>query len=115
SDAIQPGADRRPLLEAGEAEPGRQQSLLHRVLGVLQRTEHAVAVQLQLAPVGLDQRRKRLSVALPRPMEQIRRHLATSVAHPFSVPTPAASGTGRSRYAQFRARVASTCTQRSYG
>ena len=38
-----------------EAAPSREQRLLHGVLGILQRAEDSVAVQLQLPPVGRDQ------------------------------------------------------------
>ena len=43
--------------------PGRQQRLLKRVLGVLERAEDPVAVDLQLAPVGLGELAERLLVA----------------------------------------------------
>ena len=36
--------------------PGAQERLLDEVLGVLERTEHAIAVDLELAPVALDGR-----------------------------------------------------------
>src|SRR5437762_1563940 len=47
--AVEPAAQRRAPLEALKAAPGRHQGLLKRVLGVLQRAEHAVAVEQQLA------------------------------------------------------------------
>jgi hypothetical protein len=47
--------DGRAPLEAIERAPGAQQRLLHDVLRVLRRAQHAVAVDLERAPVGLDQ------------------------------------------------------------
>src|SRR5205085_10712683 len=43
--------------------PRSQQGLLEGILGVLHRAEHAVAVDLELAPVGLGQRAERPLVA----------------------------------------------------
>ena len=45
-DPIQPCADRGAFLETCEALPGGQQRVLKGVLGVLQRSEHPVAVHL---------------------------------------------------------------------
>jgi hypothetical protein len=42
---------------------------LHHVLGVVHRAEGAVALQLQLAPVGFGELAKRLLVARARPCE----------------------------------------------
>jgi hypothetical protein len=49
--------DRRELRpsEAADAAPGAQHRLLHGVLGVVQRAEHAVGVRLELTAVGRDQ------------------------------------------------------------
>ena len=52
---VEPGAQRAAALEATEPAPDPQQRLLQRVLGVVQRAEHPVAVGVQLAAVGLDQ------------------------------------------------------------
>ncbi len=62
-DPIQPGAQRRALLERLQCSPRGEECLLHRVLGVLHLAEDPVAVQLQLAPVGVRERRERLMVA----------------------------------------------------
>ncbi len=51
SDPVEPGLHRRPSLEVREASPSPQVGLLHRVLGIVQRPEHPVAVRHQLAPV----------------------------------------------------------------
>jgi hypothetical protein len=73
-DLVQPGADRRAPLEPGQAAPGRQQRLLQDVLGVLHRTEDAVAVHPKLVAVRLGQRPERLAVAGARPRQQILGH-----------------------------------------
>ena len=44
---------RATALEAVAAAPGAQERLLHRVLGLVERGEHAVAVHVQLAAVAL--------------------------------------------------------------
>jgi hypothetical protein len=54
-DPVQPGAQRRAPLELVKPSPCGQQSLLKQVLGVLDGAEDPVAVQLQLAPVGIGQ------------------------------------------------------------
>jgi hypothetical protein len=62
-DAVQPRAQRGSPLEAPEPAPGRQQRLLQQVLGILDRAEDPVAVELKLAPVGIDELAERLLVA----------------------------------------------------
>jgi hypothetical protein len=69
-DPVEPGAHGGPALERLEVPPGREQRLLHHVLGVLQRTEDAVAVQLQLAPAEFGELAKRLLVPGPRACER---------------------------------------------
>lgn len=51
-DRVEPRANRGSLLEAGEPTPGREQRLLERVLGVLDRAEDPIAVGMQARPVG---------------------------------------------------------------
>jgi hypothetical protein len=51
--------------------PGGQERLLDGVLSVLGRAEDAVAVQLQLTPVPLDQFGERIGVAVLRPGDKI--------------------------------------------
>jgi hypothetical protein len=65
-DPIEPRAKRRATLEALALAPGAQEGLLHQVLRILERAEHAVAMHLQFAPVALDQRAKRRLVARTR-------------------------------------------------
>ena len=50
-DPVEPGPDRRALLEVREPPPGPQIRLLYGVLRVVQRAEHPVAVRDQLTPV----------------------------------------------------------------
>ena len=46
-----------------EPAPGAQERVLQRVLGVVERAEHAVAVRVQLAAVRLDERSEGALVA----------------------------------------------------
>ena len=62
-DPVQPGAQRRTLLEALETAPGCEQRFLEHVLSVLHRAEDPIAVHLELAPVGVYELAKRLLVA----------------------------------------------------
>jgi hypothetical protein len=64
-DPVEPRTERRPSLEASAFPPCPQERLLHEVLGVLQGAEHAVAVQLQLTTVRLDELGERRLVAGP--------------------------------------------------
>ena len=66
-DPVQPGPQRGPAFETGQAAPGREQGLLHHVLGILNRAEHPVAVNLQLAPVWLGELAEGLPIAGPGP------------------------------------------------
>ncbi len=43
-DAVEPGSQRRAFRESAEAPPGGQQRVLNGVLGILEGTEHPVAV-----------------------------------------------------------------------
>jgi hypothetical protein len=52
-DSVQPGAHGGPFLELVQRAPRRKQRLLQQVLGVLERAEDPVAVQLELTPVGV--------------------------------------------------------------
>ena len=45
-DPVKPGTDRRTSFEPGEALPGSQQGVLEGVLGILEGSEHPVAVHL---------------------------------------------------------------------
>ena len=53
-DPVEPRPDGRPALEAVERLPGLDQRLLHGVVGVESRPEHAVAVAPELAAVLLE-------------------------------------------------------------
>ena len=50
-DRVQPRPGRAPLAQPGRAAPGAHQRLLERVVGVVHRAEHAVAVRVELGPV----------------------------------------------------------------
>jgi hypothetical protein len=54
-DLVEPRPEPVVALEAGAAAPRAQERLLDEVLGLLERAEHAVAVDVQLAPVALGQ------------------------------------------------------------
>ena len=73
-DRVEPRAQRAAALELRETAPGAKQRVLERVLGVVDRSQHPVAVGVQLATVGLDQTTERALVARARPLEQARVH-----------------------------------------
>ena len=73
-DPVQPGTDRRALLELLEAAPRGEQRLLQQVLGVLRRADDPVDVQLQLTPVGVGQLAERVLVAGARTGEGLLGH-----------------------------------------
>src|SRR5258707_13265672 len=59
---VQPGAELRAWLVAVGAFPRAQHCLLERVVGVVERAEHPVTVELERPPLWLDQERERLLV-----------------------------------------------------
>src|SRR6266487_2704814 len=61
-DGVQPGAELRPWLVAVGALPRAQHRLLERIVGVVERAEHPVTVEMERPPVWLDQERERLLV-----------------------------------------------------
>ena len=74
-DPVQPGADRRPFLEAREPAPGGEQRLLKQVLGVLRRPDDPVDVQLELTPVRVGQLSERRLVARARMLQRLLGHV----------------------------------------
>src|SRR5262249_25563984 len=107
-DPIEPGADRRAALEPAEALPGGQQRVLQRVLGILERAEHPIAVHLELSAVRLGQRAGPPTVPRPRPGDQlgwrlfhVPSPLPGSCRTSNPVRTPAEARTGRLIEAQF--------------
>ena len=52
---VEPGSRRAPALEAGQPAPGPDERLLERVVGVVHRPEHPVAVRVHRSAVGFDQ------------------------------------------------------------
>jgi hypothetical protein len=74
-DPVQPRAQRGSRLVAIQAAPRGEQGLLHQVLGVLHRPDDPVAVQLQLAPVGIGQLPERVLVPSASARERsVRQH-----------------------------------------
>jgi hypothetical protein len=69
-DPVQPRAQRAPALEAGQRAPGPQHRLLQRIVGVVHRSEHAVAVSMKLCAQRLDERPQRVLVAPLGRLEQ---------------------------------------------
>ena len=57
-DLVQPGPEQRAAIEAVAGAPGPKERLLHGILGLVERGEHPVAVDVQLAPMALDERRE---------------------------------------------------------
>ena len=104
-DPVEPRADRGPFLEPSEALPCGHQRLLEDVLGVLEGSEHPVAVHLELPAVRLDQLLERLAVPGARPVDKVARHRSTlaprSSLSSSCVPTPQRSRNGRRETAQF--------------
>jgi hypothetical protein len=54
-DLVQPGSDGSSLLDPWQTTPGAQERVLHRVLGVMHRTEHPVAVGVKLRAMWFDE------------------------------------------------------------
>ena len=64
-DAVKPDLQRGLPVEALQPEPGGQQGLLEKILGILNRAEHAIAMQLELPPVGVAELAERPLVSRP--------------------------------------------------
>jgi hypothetical protein len=54
-DPMQPGAKLTATAEPRERPPGAQERVLERVLGIVRRAKHPVAVGVQRGAVGLDE------------------------------------------------------------
>jgi hypothetical protein len=54
-DAVEPGPEQGPALEGCASPPGAEQGLLDQVLGVLDRPQHPIAMDLELSPIALSQ------------------------------------------------------------
>src|SRR5258708_3024106 len=52
-DAVEPGPNHGSSFEAGPPLPCSKQRLLHQVLRLIERPEHAIAVQVKLFPIRL--------------------------------------------------------------
>ena len=73
-DPVQPRPQRPRAIEAREPPPAAQQDLLQRVFGVLQRTQHPVAVRVQPVAIGRHERRECFVVAAQGRIECALRH-----------------------------------------
>jgi hypothetical protein len=83
-DAKQPVSQRAPPLEVGQPPPGPHQDVLQNVVGVIERTHHAVAQGAQLCPVWPYQYLEGGLVAMPRRIKHVR--IVPQVRHqPFHV------------------------------
>ena len=61
-DGVQPGGELGARFVAVGTFPRAQHRLLERVVGVVERAEHPVTVEMERPPVWLDQERERLLV-----------------------------------------------------
>ncbi len=75
-DPVQPRAELGVAGETGPAAPGLQERLLHRVLGLVERGEHPVAVDMQFAPMPFGEGGERGLIPRDR-----RRHGLISTVH----------------------------------
>ena len=94
-DPVEPGADRGAPLEVSQALPGGQQRLLQGVLGVLQGSEHPVAVRLQLSAVRFGQLAECVAVSGPRPGDQVGCHSPPTMTSVARCLGPSSIDTGR--------------------
>ncbi len=97
-DAVEPGAHGCSLLELLKPAPGRQQGFLEHVFCVLHRAEDPVAVQLQLAPVGVGELAERLPVSRTGAGQRCLGHhgiLASPLPFALQVRTPSGPGSHR--------------------
>ncbi len=79
-DLVEPGAKRALALEPRQSAPGAHQRFLESVLGVVDRAQHPVAVRVELAAMGFDERAVGVLVAPTRRLEELL--LWSSRAHP---------------------------------
>ena len=70
-DLVEPRAQRAALREARQGAPGPQQRLLERVLGVVDRAEHPVAVGVQLRATRLHEAAVGILVARASRLDQL--------------------------------------------
>jgi hypothetical protein len=69
-DPVKPSAERTVASVVWESAPGPEQGFLHRILGVMGRAEHPVAVRLDPAALSLDQAPEGLLVPAAGSVEQ---------------------------------------------
>jgi hypothetical protein len=112
-DTVKPCPERALTPVGGKRPPGPQQRLLERVLGVVDRSQHAVAVGLEGGTLPLEQPLEDLHVAAPRRVQwsPINRGMCTGCV-PHSHDIRRAGSTGFIARAQYRARRASNSAER---
>jgi hypothetical protein len=70
-DPVQPVAKSASAVESAQRAPGAEQSILERVLGVVQRAQHAVAVGVELPAERFDETTERFLVPRARRFQQL--------------------------------------------
>jgi hypothetical protein len=70
-DRVQPGADRALSVEPGQPAPSAQECVLKRVVGIVDRAQHPVAVGMQHCAMSLDDVPERALVAPLCGLEQL--------------------------------------------
>ena len=93
-DPVEPGTEHRAAIEAVATAPGAQECLLHRVLGLVERGEHPIAMDVQLATVALGEVRERRLVGDCGRLDR-RGHGAWYLTSWTSQPLPSGSLTDR--------------------
>ena len=83
-NAVEPGAQRRAWLKPVDAAPSAQQRLLQRIVGVVWRTEHPVAVDVQRRPMGQGEPDKRVLLARAGGRQQCRLVTTSGCVYPNS-------------------------------
>lgn len=93
-DPVEPGPEGSPRLEAGDRPPGVEERLLQRVVGVMQRPEQPVAVEMQRLSVGRGEADERRFLPPPGGREEPG-FLAAGVPGRAHGPGHRGGGTGR--------------------
>jgi hypothetical protein len=73
-DPVQPSAQRRALLKAGDAAPSAHHRLLKRVLSVLHRAKDPITVELQLPAIAVGEFTERILFSLDSPAQELLTH-----------------------------------------
>ena len=73
-DPVEPRSQRAATLEAVEATPRTEQRVLERVVGVVDRPEHPVAVRVQVTAMWLHEATERVGIAGMRRVQVVVGH-----------------------------------------